>query len=129
MAARFDNALRIELDRSGDKQAAILTEPLIFVTSWGYKIAVPDGFRSDLASIPRLGRVLLDRMEGDTASAAVVHDYLYTTHIAPRWMADGIFYEALAASGSPRWKRFLMWVGVRIGGLRGWRADYKFLSE
>jgi len=76
---------------------------------------VPVGFKTDLASVPRLPIVYL--LAGDTSTnAAVIHDYLYTTKCVPRDVADQVLREASAVTGVPAWRRWLMWAGVRIGG-------------
>jgi hypothetical protein len=82
-------------------------------------ITVPAGFQTDLASVPRLPFVYL--LCGDCArQAAVVHDYLYTTHLVERAMADAVLREASAVTGVPWWRRTLMYWGVRIGGASHW---------
>jgi len=83
----------------------------------GTLIEVPTGFLTDLASVPRLPLAYL--LAGDTAhEAAVVHDYLTQVHICTRAQADAVFYEAMAVTGEPRWRRVLMWSAVRVAG--GW---------
>lgn len=81
----------------------------------GRVIVVPEGFETDLASVPRLPVVYL--LTGDTSSkAAVVHDYLYSTGEVSRKVADAVLKEASAVIGVSGWRRWLMWAGVRIGG-------------
>lgn len=77
-------------------------------------VTVPLGFRTDLASVPRLPVIYV--LTGDTArSAAVVHDFLYGG-IVSRKDADEVLYEAAIASGVSRWRAWMMWAGVRAGG-------------
>lgn len=47
---------------------------------------------------------------------AVIHDHLYTTGELSRKASDQVFYNALRSSGTARWRAWLMWAGVRIGG-------------
>ena len=61
------------------------------------EVIVPEGFVSDLASIPRVVWQVL-RPEGRYAYAAVVHDYLYWTQTRPRGEADQIFRIAMEDS-------------------------------
>lgn len=80
---------------------------------------VPRGFRTDLASVPRLPIIFL--LTGDSSSeAAVVHDMLYTDKPVPRRVADAVLREASAVTGVPWWRRNLMWAGVRLFGWSHW---------
>jgi hypothetical protein len=92
----------------------------------GYKdgdilIEVPDGFICDLASYPRLGRALFDRL-GKSMRPSVVHDYLYRE--GPdgfaRADADRIFREGLKLEGASWAECWASWLGVRIGGWLWW---------
>lgn len=63
-------------------------------------IMVPDGFVTDLASVPRF---LRDRKAFDVNGAsrrpAVLHDWLYATGLGGKAYADDIFRLALRAEG------------------------------
>lgn len=98
----------------------ILTAALIYQSDVaGQTFVVPAGFQTDLASVPRLPVVYL--LTGDTSSAAaVVHDWLYGSHVVTREMADAVLREASQATGVPGWRRWLMWAGVRLGGASHW---------
>ena len=50
---------------------------------------VPEGFDTDLASIPRIFQPLITKLEG--IEAAVLHDWFYRFRIVPRAQADRIF--------------------------------------
>jgi hypothetical protein len=80
---------------------------------------VPRGFRTDLASVPRLPIVYW--LTGGTSNeAAAIHDFLYSTHEVDRATADAVLREASAATGVPAWRRWLMWAGVRCFGGSHW---------
>lgn len=49
-------------------------------------------------------------------AAATIHDHLYTTSELSRKAADHVFYNALRSSGIARWRAWVMWFGVRLGG-------------
>ncbi len=75
---------------------------------------VPVGFRTDLTSVPRPCRWLID-VGGDHAPAAVLHDY-HRRHpeLINASDADGVFrrlLDELAVSAPRRW---LMWAAVRV---------------
>lgn len=57
-------------------------------------IDVPEGFVTDLASIPRLFWALIPR-DGSYADAAIIHDYLYWNQATTRREADQIFLLAM----------------------------------
>lgn len=81
---------------------------------------VPAGFVTDFASVPRIPIAFL--LTGDCAQeAAVIHDWLYTSHEVDRTTADAVFREAVAL-GNPGWRAWLMWAGVRVGGGGSWDA-------
>ena len=92
-------------------------------------ITVPAGFKTDFASIPRLARLLIPKL-GRYNKAAVVHDACYqrkyTAHMGliyytfDRRTSDLIFLDAMADLGVAKWKRLLMYYGVRLGGFLAW---------
>lgn len=78
-------------------------------------IEVPADFVTDFASVPRwpLTFALLGQYGH---AAAVLHDWLYTTGQLSRTDADRVFLNALRSCGIARWRSWLMFSGVRIGG-------------
>lgn len=81
----------------------------------GKTYTVPAGFNTDFASVPRLPLAFL--LTGGTADRpAIIHDFLYRKGVEDRATCDAVFYEAMEATGVPRWRRALMWAGVRVGG-------------
>lgn len=85
------------------------------------QVDVPQGFVTDLASVPRLP-VAYFLAGGLAHAAAVVHDWLYTTHQTDRATADAVFREACQACGVSAWRAWVMWLGVRAGGASSWAA-------
>lgn len=83
---------------------------------------IPAGFETDFASIPRPLWSLIGHPAGRYAQAAVLHDYLYRTHIVRRARADALFREAMEALNVPTWQRWAMWAAVRAGGWWAYRA-------
>jgi hypothetical protein len=89
----------------------------------GQTITVPAGFVTDFASVPRFPFTYW--LFGDTShEAAVVHDWLYKSKIIDRALADAVLKEASAAAGVPAWRRWGMYLGVRIGGGKPWEDDH-----
>ncbi len=83
-------------------------------------VSVPRGFITDLASIPRVLRGVLDA-NGLSRRPAVLHDYLYCSQPCSRAAADALFRRALAAEGVGLIARNFYYVGVRAGGALYWK--------
>lgn len=85
----------------------------------GARVIVPTGYISDLSSVPRLPFAYW--LAGDTArKAGLVHDFLYDHRLGGRQVADDVFREAMAVEGVPRWRAWLMYLGVRWRGESHW---------
>ncbi|CAN7403176.1 DUF1353 domain-containing protein [Acidovorax sp. LjRoot129] len=121
---KFTTALdlrRVE-DVSRDGRGTwVLLAPLGFECSSIGAGSVPAGFVTDLASVPRLP-VAFFLAGGLAHAAAVLHDWLYTTHQVDRATADALFEEAAIACGVSPWRAWVMWLGVRAGGASSWAA-------
>jgi hypothetical protein len=93
-----------------------LTAPLVYQSDVAkMTFTVPAGFITDLASVPRIPIAYL--LAGGTSNeASVVHDFIYSTHPVDRATADAVLKEASLLTGVPKWRAWLMWAGVRVGG-------------
>ena len=111
--SRFPEPLHVELQT--DRETWRLLAPFSYLAPAHGLITVPAGFETDFASVPRwpLAFALLGQYGH---AAAVLHDWLYTTAQLSRAAADRVFLSALRSSGIARWRAWLMWAGVRIGG-------------
>ena len=79
--------------------------------------AVPMGFKTDLASIPRIMWPVFSPSDYDSIAPAVLHDWHYCCVAkVSRKRADDIFYYGLRVHGMNRVKAFVYWVGVRSIG-------------
>lgn len=102
--------------------------PELTITIPAVEVAVPAGFETDFASVPRFfWRLFPPAGSGVGAAygrAAVIHDYLYRTPGAcvSRRAADRIFREAMEAEGVAGWRRWTLWLAVRVFGGRSWRG-------
>lgn len=83
-------------------------------------VHIPQGFVTDFGSIPRFFWRMLSPTELHIGKPAVIHDYLYRVATMPvtRQQADAELREAMACVGAPRWKREMVYRGVRLGGAR-----------
>ncbi len=87
----------------------------------GRRITVPAGFETDFASVP-VGFRWLVPLVGRHGKAAVLHDWLYASGYLPRRrMADAVFFEAMGVLGVRPWRKWLVWLAVRVFGGRHWR--------
>ncbi|MBW1321839.1 DUF1353 domain-containing protein, partial [Escherichia coli] len=75
-------------------------------------IAVPAGYVTDLASVPRILWSVFPP-HGRYAKAAIIHDWLYDNALRTKHEADKIFLDAMCVLGVPRWRRMLMYCAVR----------------
>jgi hypothetical protein len=119
--SRFLTRLKMQASDNKDDGLWQLTSPFVYQSNVANRtFTVPTDFQTDLASVPRLPIVYL--LTGGCASeAAVVHDFLYTTKPVARRVADAVLREASAVTGVPRWRRWLMWAGVRAFGWHHWK--------
>ena len=86
---------------------------------------IPQGFRTDLASVPRFFWRFLAPFEL-SIEAPLVHDFLYRRHLFPRWYADSLLYDLAVKAGVPKWKARIAWLAVRWFGWFAWRKhDHK----
>ena len=86
-------------------------------------IEVSKGFECDGASVPRiLWSIVSPTIHPATIAAAILHDYIYRTHIAlTRYQADSVFYAICRADGLTMWRAMLAWLGVRLFGGKAWK--------
>jgi len=116
----FKSELHLRTHASQEKWE--LTAPLFYLTKADQMIVVPVGYRTDLASVPRLAWVIVPRDDPMARRPSVVHDYIYTdlTKRFTKAEADQIFYQALLEQGMHKPLAWLMWCAVRIGGRGNW---------
>lgn len=97
-----------------------LTAPLVWKDA-KYTIVVPQGWVTDLASIPGLLREVpvLD-VNGPSRSPAALHDFLYGSALLPRAEADQLLFNALIAQGVSEVDAQIFYIGVRQFGWHAW---------
>lgn len=115
--SRFITTLKTE---QADRRTYVLLSDLVLADDDERTITVPAGFVTDFASIKVLHNaflfVLFALVSGYGNYAATVHDWLYEHGSLTRKEADAVLYRALRAEGVARWRAWLFWVGVRLGG-------------
>lgn len=79
------------------------------------KYTVPQGFKTDLASIPILLRPLFNRI-GRSRKPAVFHDHMYHVQWETRKDCDKAFKQMLIDRGIGNNRARMYYWGVRLGG-------------
>ena len=119
--SRFVTTLRTE---QTDRRTYTLLADLVLADEDERTITVPAGFVTDFASIKVLHNaflfVLFALVSGYGNYAATVHDWLYENGQLSRKEADAVLYRALRAEGVARWRAWLMYAGVRLGGAKNY---------
>ncbi|MHA1809343.1 MAG: DUF1353 domain-containing protein [Candidatus Heimdallarchaeaceae archaeon] len=90
---------------------------------------VPSGFKTDLASIPRIFWSLIGHPAGEYSAAAVLHDWLYSVQIESREKSDKLLLEGMEVLEVKKYKRYLIYWAVRIGGWKAWNKYSKKLRK
>lgn len=91
-------------------------------------IAVPEGFLTDLASIPRAVQWLIP-VNGPHRRAAILHDYLFVIQDRDRASVDRLFVQAMESDGVGWLTRRTMYAAVRAGGWMPWNKNDRALQN
>ena len=120
--ARFINVPPLDIGTKPEEW--ILTEHCIYQSDLlgddgkTVLVTVPSGFVTDLASIPRIFRLLVPK-NGRHRAAAIIHDYLCMLKLDfSRVTADKIFREAMKVLHVPKLRRWAMYIAVRTNTAR-----------
>ena len=83
------------------------------------KVDVPQGFQTDLSSIPRIARSIIPQI-GDHNGPSVIHDWCYRNHWENRSTSDSLFLEGMKVKGVNWLRRNIIYAAVRTGGWVTW---------
>lgn len=97
------------------RRVYMLTKEFTYVTRHGEIITVPEGTKTDFASVPGWLRFIFPP-DGPYLKAAVVHDYYYSRAIGTKQEADHLFKDGMLALKIPRFKRFFLYHGAKYWG-------------
>lgn len=95
-----------------------LHESLIYESDILGRIEVPEGFQTDLASVPRVP-IVYEQWGNRAHYEAVLHDLLYRIDSVPQAtfaQANSVFLEAMNVRGKSWNIRYPMYWGVCLGG-------------
>jgi len=127
---------RPKLTYAGGRRPWVLESECVYITDVEQArdcylmgvITIPKGYRTDLASVPRIPGIYW-RVGGKAVLPSIVHDWLYECGDPDltRKSADKVFLEAMRNEDDPRWPttRWAMYMGVRMGGWNAWRKYRK----
>ncbi len=97
--------------------------PLVWCDPQFGRIAVPEGFETDLASIPGIVRAFPDfNPDGLSRRPAVIHDWLYNYKPVARDVADLFLREALIYEGINVIVAYTYYGAVRAFGGSHWSS-------
>ena len=85
--------------------------------------SIPKGFKTDLASIPRIVRPFMETCDLGVA-APIAHDWQYRRGdhgLYTRAQADDLFRRMMKHEGVAAWRRTLAYLAVRLFGRGAWR--------
>lgn len=108
----------------------VFRRPLVWCDKAFGRIEVPYGFRTDLASIPRIGRSLeIFDPNGPSRLPAAVHDFLYRQRTKGKAFADDFLRAALIQQGMSRLGAEIYYEAVHLFGGAAWRSDIDGMSR
>ena len=100
------------------------------VEAWtAHDVTVPEGFTTDLASIPWWCGWLLKRNDIAWIVAGVLHDWSYFTQATDRRTADRKLRDVARAEGAPTWHTRIVYLAVRLFGRSAWRRSSRRRSR
>ncbi len=117
MMSEFTTELCAELIKE-DKIWKLTKELIYWSDLLDSLVTVPEGFETDLASVPRLP-IAYTFWGGKAHREGVLHDYLYRIDAEPAVsfdQANSVFLEAMEARGKSRFIRWPMYAAVCLGG-------------
>ena len=116
----------LQVEPSDDGQTWMVLRQVSFWSCTGRRVVIPEFYITDFASVPRPFWWLLPPW-GRYLHAALIHDRLYYQHNTgtatglKRIEADRIFREVMLAAKVKPWMRWMLYLGVRVGGWAYWR--------
>lgn len=108
----------------------IIAAPLRWVDTQFGKIDVPQGFITDLASIPRALRGLPDfDPNGVSRRPAAMHDWLYAWRKPGKDFADNFLRSSLRVEGASELDACAFYDAVHYFGSDAWNSDARVLDD
>lgn len=86
------------------------------------KIEIPQGFISDLGSIPRIFWNIIPP-EGPATAGYLIHDWLYAKQFCSRYDADNCLLRLMTLLGIGYFVRYAVYWNLRAFGWKAWADD------
>lgn len=119
---------RIVIEQLDDGQTFVVREPLAFIDPLGVKWPVPQGAKTNCASVPQFAWTVFPPCRDRHLKASVVHDHFCVTRDRPWQAVHRMFYDALRAAGVGWLKAQTMYAAVYQFGPRWDLAGAKIRS-
>jgi len=117
-AFHTDLVVKVAEDTADGKWEVIL--PLVYESDVAQRtITVPPEFQTDFCSVPRIPGIY-DLLGNRARKAGTVHDYLYSSHIVSRFVADLILREMVQVDGVGHAEAELFYYAARMFGWIFW---------
>jgi len=113
-----------------------VSEPITYVLTNGETIVIPKGFKTDLASVPKIFNSIINTF-GDFIHGALVHDWIYVTDYKRdelgdykgRLFADKEFLFWSKRFDSDQTKIYSMYYGIRLFGGKVFKRRFNNLER
>lgn len=103
---------RVVLEQIGESRWKLI-RPITYYPNAEISYHIPAGFITDLASVPRPFRWLVNT-SGKYSAAAILHDFLMTQEDVSTATADRVFREAMEDLHVDFLRVWMMWAAVRL---------------
>lgn len=120
----FHTQLRVRAIRGTQNRE--LTRTLVYELKNRDEIAVPKGFMTNYASIPKFLRWFIDQDGPTIRDISVIHDYLYSTGNLYRYtrrQADFILFQGMREAGAGWFHAGAAYLAVRLFGGGNYKED------
>lgn len=130
------NRIPLKYVFGGGEMCWEISESITYVLTNGETIIVPKGFRTDLASVPKLFRSVINTY-GDFLHGVIVHDWIYKTDYKRaelgdykgRLFADREFLFLANKFNPNKIETKAMYLGIRLGGAPIYKRKYVNLKK
>lgn len=119
---------RVVIEQLDDGETFVVRAPLAFIDPLGVKWRVPEGAKTNCASVPQFAWTVFPPCRDRHLRASVIHDHYCETRDRPWEAVHRMFYDALRASGVSSLKAKTMYAAVYQFGPRWDPAGAKVRS-